>query len=85
MCVGGMCRQALVSGLHSDSGVNNTLGLQYYSVCVREKTRESIVKWWVGVGLVVYVSRWLRVCSVVSMARSMTASLHTAHRCRSAN
>lgn len=52
-----------------------------------ERSREtgSIVKCWVGVGLVVYASKWLRVYSAMSMAHSMTASLHAAHWRRSAN
>lgn len=49
VCGGEMCRQGLVSGLLSDSGVNNTLG----PLCVC----------WVGGGLLVSVSRWLRVSS----------------------
>lgn len=64
VCVGEMCRQGLVSGLLSDSGVNNTLSLLLcvcvsacvcLCVCKRERAREaeSTVKWWVGAGLVV--------------------------------
>ena len=47
VCVGEMCRQGLVSGLLSDSGVNNTLSLLCVCVCVcvcvceRESQRDS--------------------------------------------
>ncbi len=54
------CRPGLVSGLLSDSGVNNTLSLLLcVCVCVcaieraREGERESTVKRWVGAGPVV--------------------------------
>lgn len=79
--------QGLVTGLLSDSGVNN-VGSSL-CVCERERERprgrESTAKCWVGVGLDIYVSGWLRASSAVSMACSTTASLHAAHRCRSAN
>lgn len=41
-CVGEMCRQGLVSGPLSDSGVNNTLGLLCALVCVWERALWSV-------------------------------------------
>lgn len=80
-CVGEECKQGLVPGPLRDSGVNNTLLSVRERARGRERERE-----WEGAGLGYdWSSRWLRVSSAVSMACSTTASLHAAHRCRSAN
>lgn len=85
-----MCRTCVDRVKCLDGSVTQVWKMSVFlCVCTfkSERSREtgSIVKCWVGVGLVVYASKWLRVYSAVSMAHSMTASLHAAHWRRSAN